>query len=62
MSALDSGHYGPVHGASNEAALDRRGETVDLFPDFGARCFGGAGDAALSAECQCHLQMAACDT
>src|SRR5688500_5005192 len=26
VSAVDSGHYGPVDGASNEAALDRRGE------------------------------------
>ena len=46
MSALDSGQYGPADGASNEAALDRRGETVDLSPDDGARCFRGAGGSA----------------
>ncbi len=31
VSALDSGHYGLADGASNEAALERGGEAVDLF-------------------------------
>jgi hypothetical protein len=33
VSALDSGHYGAGDDASDEAALDGRGEAVDLLSD-----------------------------
>ena len=39
-------------GSAHEAALDGRGEAVDLCSDDGAGCFRGAGGAAVCAECQ----------
>ena len=59
VSALDSGHYGAVDDASDEAALDGRGEAVDLSSDDGAGRFRRAGGAALCDERQHDLQMAA---
>jgi hypothetical protein len=50
VSALDSGHYGAVDDASDEAALDGRGEAVDLSSDDGAERFCCAGRAALCNE------------
>src|SRR5690606_38238875 len=41
-----------------EAALDGRGEAVDLFPDGGAGRFGGPGGAALRGEREPDLQVA----
>jgi hypothetical protein len=58
-SALDSGHYGAVDDASDEAALDGRGEAVDLPSDDDAGRFRRAGRAALRDERQHDLQMAA---
>ncbi len=59
MSTTDSGHYGVLGGASNEAALDGRGEAVDLFSDGGAGRIGRAGRAPVCDECEPDLQMAA---
>jgi hypothetical protein len=59
VSALDSGHYGAVDDASDEAALDGRGKVVDLPSDDGAERFRRAGCAALRDERQHDLQMAA---
>jgi len=38
VSALDSGHYGVMGGSAHEAALDGRGEAVDLSSDDGTGC------------------------
>jgi hypothetical protein len=59
VSALDSGHYGAVDDASDEAALDGRGEAGDLPSDDGAERFCCAGRAALRNEREHDLQMAA---
>jgi hypothetical protein len=50
---------GPRDDASDEAALDGRGEAVDLPSDDGAGRFRRAGRAALRGERQHDLQMAA---
>jgi hypothetical protein len=58
-SALDSGHYVAFNEASDEAALDGRGEAVDLPSDDDAGRFCCAGCTALRGERQHDLQMAA---
>jgi hypothetical protein len=50
---------GPRDDASDEAALDGRGEAVDLPSDDGAERFHRAGRAALRDEREHDLQMAA---
>ena len=50
---------GPRDGASDEAALDGRGEAVDLPSDDGAERFRRAGCAAPRDEREHDLQMAA---
>ena len=59
VSTMDSGHYGALDGASNEAALDGRGEAVDLFPDDGAGHIGCPGGTTICDECEPDFQVAA---
>lgn len=59
VSTTDSGHYEAGNGATDEAALDGRGEAVDLFSDDSAGYIGCPGRASLCDECEPDLQMAA---
>jgi len=59
VSTTDSGHYGALDGASNEAALDGRGEAVDLFSDDGPEHIGCPGGAPICDEREPDLQVTA---
>ena len=59
VSTTDSGHYGAFDGTSNEAALDGRGESVDLFSDDGTGHIGCSGCTSICDEREPDLQMAA---
>ncbi|WP_220495114.1 hypothetical protein [Paracoccus sp. MC1854] len=64
QGVTDSVHYGwwtlwGGRGASDEAALDGRGEALDLFSDASAERPGRSGRAPLRGQCEPDLQMAA---
>lgn len=60
VSTMDGGHSaGFSHGATAQAALDRRGEAFDLPADACARRVGGAGGPAICGQRQLDLQVAA---